>query len=491
MIIFVKILKKMMKILEQLKKGINHFKNKDYLKAETIFLSLVRRDPTNLNIYSYLIPVLIEQKKFKEALKFSERFFNLNKNNELGLIYIGIINYSLKKFSLALDFFEKSLLINPDNFDGLLNIGVTYRKLGNNKKAIKYFEKSKEINNNKSIVYYNLGSIYEEEGDLNKAILFFKKAISINKGDFDSIHALSLCQLSMQNYEEGLKNYEFRWLKKDFEKNYRNQHIPKLDSISSISERKILIWHEQGLGDTIQFSRYVNLLINLGAKVTFEVQKPLSSFLKRQFNCEITEDASKNNFDFQCPLMTLPSLFGMNLKNIPSINQYFICDSQKVELWKDILPLSRNKKNIGIAISGNVNQIYENRRKIDLEYFLPLTESYKFFVIQKNLYQNDQIILEKNNEIVYLGEKSQWANFEDTSAIVQNMDYIISIDTSLIHLACSMNKKAFLLLSKPADWRWSHEKFNSPNWYENITIIRQKSKNNWKDVMLELQKRLI
>ena len=479
----------MTEVLEQIKKGINCLKNKDYLNAEDIFLGLVRRYPANLNIYTYLIPVLIEQKKFKDALKFSERLFNLNKNSELGLIYMGIINYSLKKFSAALDFFEKSLLINPKNYDGLVNIGVTYRKLGDYKKAIYYFKESLKINNNRSVVFYNLGSINEVEGNYEEAILFLNKAISIDPKEYDSIHALSLCQLSMQNYKDGLKNYEFRWLTRNSTKK-RYQNIASLDSIHSITGKKILVWYEQGLGDTIQFSRYVNLLIKLGAQVTFEVQKPLIAFLKRQFNCEITGDASKNNFDFQCPVMSLPYLFDIKANDILSLNQYFKSDNEKVSLWRNILSLSKDKKNIGIAISGNVNQINENRRKIDLKHFLPLTKYFRLFIIQKDIYEDDKKILKKTNDIVYLGNNSQWNDFEDTSAIVQNMDLVVSIDTSLIHLAGSMNKKTYLLLSKAADWRWSSEDFNTPKWYENMTIIRQKKGNNWEDVILKLQSEL-
>ena len=106
--------------LENIKKGLIYIKDKDYIKAEIFFLNLVRKNPSDVQIYSYLIPVLIEQKKFSDALKFSERLFNLNKKNELGLIYIGIINYNLKEYPLAFEFFERALLINPKNFDALL-----------------------------------------------------------------------------------------------------------------------------------------------------------------------------------------------------------------------------------------------------------------------------------------------------------------------------------------------------------------------------------
>ena len=480
----------MTKILEQIRKGLAYFEENNFSKAEATFLNLIRMSPTNQQIYGYLIPVLIKQKKFKDALKFSERLINLDKNGELGLIYMGIINYNLMKYSLALNYFERSLIINSKNIDALVNIGVTHRKLGDNAKAKKYLEKSSEINNNKSIVFYNLGSIYEEEADFEKAIMFFEKAIAINEKDYESIHALSLCQLTMQYYKDGLRNYEFRWFKSGFEK-YRYQNIDKLETINFISGKKVLIWYEQGLGDTIQFSRYVSLLIDLGGEVTFEVQKPLKSFLSRQFDCEITEEASNKSFDYQCPLMSLPNLFGLNIENIPKLNKYFKCDNQRFDFWKNTLPFSNNKKNIGIAISGNVNHINEYRRRINLEYLMPLTKNFKIFIIQKNLDHKDEILLNKSNDIVFLGKEKQWTDFEDTSAIVQNMDYIVSIDTSLIHLSSSMNKKTFLLLSKPADWRWSHEELNEPNWYNNMTVIRQKNRNNWHEVIEELQAKLI
>ena len=325
---------------------------------------------------------MIEQKNFKNALKFAEKLYSLNKNYELGLIYMGIINYSLKNYENAIILFKKALLINPKSFDALLNIGVTFRKLGENEKAIDCFNKCANVNSNKSIIFYNLGSIYEEECDLKKAITFYKKAISINNQDYDSIHAMSLCQLSMQHYEDGFKNYELRWFKNNFEK-YRYQHIPKLQMINSIYGKKILIWHEQGFGDTIQFSRYVNSLINMCAKVSFVVHNTLLYFLKRQLIFVVTENASLKNFDFQCPLMSLPNLFNMSLNNIPKMDKYFKCDDDKIDLWRDILNLSKSKKNIGIAISGNPNQILDYRRKINLEYFLSLDEHFKIYIIQK------------------------------------------------------------------------------------------------------------
>ena len=132
----------MTKILEQIRKGLAYFEESNFSKAEATFLNLIRMSPTNQQIYGYLIPVLIKQ-KFRDALKFSERLINLDKNSELGLIYMGIINYNLEKYSIALNYL-RSLIINSKNIDALVNIGVTYRKLGDNAKA-KIFRKITEL----------------------------------------------------------------------------------------------------------------------------------------------------------------------------------------------------------------------------------------------------------------------------------------------------------------------------------------------------------
>ena len=108
------------------------------------------------------------------------------------------------------------------------------------------------------------------------------------------------------------------------------------------------------------------------------------------------------------------------------------------------------------------------------------------YLIQRDLYKDDREILKKNKSINYLGDDKSWIDFEDTSAIVKNMDVIVSIDTSLIHLSASMQKKSFLILSKPADWRWSKENIGEPRWYNNLKIIRQKDNGSWQSVISEL-----
>ena len=300
---------------------------------------------------------------------------------------------------------------------------------------------------------------------------------------------MSLAQLAIGDFVNGWKNYDLRWKKRN--KNYKYAHIPNLESLNDINEKKILIWCEQGLGDTIQFSRYVDLLITKGAEVTFEVQSPLANFFKNNFDCEIIDSKTNKKFDFQLPLLSLPKLFGMTLENTLKLNKYLKCKIEKKSFWLDELSLSSDKLNIGIAISGNPKQASEYRRKIDLINFVPLLKYSKIYLVQKEIAKEQEEILLKNKDIIFLGDNKNWENFDDTSAIIDNLDIVISVCTSIVHLSGAMNKKTILLLSKPADWRWGLNEDTSPKWYESVDIIRQNEIRKWDTVINKLKNKII
>jgi ADP-heptose:LPS heptosyltransferase len=186
--------------------------------------------------------------------------------------------------------------------------------------------------------------------------------------------------------------------------------------------------------------------------------------------------------DFQVPLGSLPLLFKSNIGSIPAETPYIRVSPDKVQEWKNKLPLSTEKLNIGIACSGNINfdLKHGNRRPIPLEYFSELAQQHNLFLIQKEIRDADQVTLQTLGTIHPLGDLIK--NFEDTAAIVENMDLIISIDTSLVHLAGALGKKALVLLSWCPDWRWLAEGTTNP-WYPTATIVRQPTPGDWKSVM--------
>ncbi len=468
------------------KDGLDNFKKGSFSKSEIIFTNLLQKYPKKFDLYTYLIPSLINQNKLEEAQTHSKFFYKQSPNyKEISLIYLGIINLKFGKLEESINFFLESRKINPKNFHTLLNLGVAYHKFKDNNNAIKYTLESLKINENNSIAYQNLSSFLEDENELDKAMNYLEEALKINSKDFDSLHALSLLQLLTLNYKDGLANFEKRFL--TTHQSPRHSHLKKLSPDQDIKGKKILVWHEQGMGDTIQFSRLANNLVNLGGIITLEVQKPLEKFLSNQFTFKVSDEIKDKNFDFQLPLLSMLSYFDISPNNIPKFQNYFKSDEKKYLFWKAKLPIAKDKINIGLSISGNKKHKKEYRRNIPLEKFILLSNEYRIFLIQKEITKEENLIIRKNQEIYFLGDDLGWEDFTDTSAIVENMDFVVSIDTSLIHLAGTMNKKSYLLLSSPPDWRWGYDKHNELNWYDSVHIIRQKTVGNWDGVIEKLK----
>lgn len=474
--------KNLKKLLEQ---GIIKFKNKNFDIAENIFKKIYTSSPRQIFVLTYLIPTLIHLNRLDDALHYSKILLD-HKENELGYTYHGIIYFKLNDMNKSILYLDKVLQLNPKNFDALLNKGVALHKKGLNEKGLYYINSAININSHNPIAYHSLATIYEDENMIDEAIKNFNKSISLNPNDFNSLHSLSLLQLMKQNYFEGFRNYEYRF--QTFQIKSRHSHIPKLTKINEIKGKKILIWSEQGLGDTIQFSRYLDVLKEYGAVITFEVQKDLVNFLKRECDFEVISDIKNDKqFDFQLALLSIPYfLISNNLNPIIKQNKFYRASDEKIIFWKNELNLNNMKLNIGIAISGNKKHIKEKRRKINLFDIEHLSKYFNIFIIQKEISEQENRIVNKNPNIFYLGNNSNWKDMSDTAAIVENMDKIISIDTSLIHLSGSINKKSYLLLSKPADWRWSEKNESMHNWYSSVKVLRQDKKNSWSGVIKNL-----
>lgn len=466
--------------------GTNYFKQNNFSQASLIFKKALKKFPDQYALYTYLIPCLINQYKYEEALIYAKKFHQTNTMLEFSSIYLGIIYFQTTQLNLSLQYFDKVLNINSENYNALVNKAAVLNKLDRNLEAKQLLDKALTIDPSGSVAYRNYAAVYEDEFELEKAEEFYVKAIQINKKDHQSIFALSQMQLSNKNYEEGWRNFEHRWLKGTM--NYRFSQIRRLTNLNDIEGKKILVWHEQGLGDTIQFSRYVRHLIKLGAEIFFEVQEPLVEFLKDQFDCQVTNVASDLNFDFQSPLLSLPAIFRNEDNYFKFIGPYFFCSKNKYEFWKEKLNKNNNKLNLGVTISGNTKQINEDRRKISLKFLNKFFDKFNIFIIQKDISSEDKNIVNNNSNMFFLGDDPKWKNFTDTSAIIENMDYIVSIDTSIIHLAGSMNKPSLLLLSKPAEWRWGQDNKSTPNWYQSLNILRQKERRNWDSIQDDIDK---
>lgn len=349
-------------------------------------------------------------------------------------------------------------------------------------KALKVY-KQKIREKKDYLIYYNIGCLFFDLGRVRQAFYYFKKSKNFKNTDTATLWNLSLCYLTLGYLNIGFSLYEYRWEKKN------NPQIKKFDNIQTssimgeIKDKDILISDEQGLGDTIHFSRFVIELLKYTKKITFVVNPKLSrllSNLSENINVVDYENLRKKNFDYHIPLCSLPKF--LNVKNFDDIKYYPL----NIES-ENIINLQKDKINIGLAWSGNPNFYLDEYRSIPFKNFKPILniKDINFFKLSQSPkakeLQDDKI---KSN-LLDLGDKTIF----EISQVMKELDLVVSSDTSIIHLAGILNVKSILLLNYNSEWRWFNDK-KTTIWYPSVDIIKQKKFNSWDYVFLELKRRI-
>lgn len=427
-------------------------------------------------------------KRYEEAIFHYDKSLEINKEYVEAWVNKGATLNQLKKFNQALDCYNMAIGLNPSYAQAWTNKGVTLNNLGNPYEALDHHKNAIKLQPNLSEAWSNAGITFNDLKLFDEAITHYDTAIRLSPSMPNAHWNKSLTLLTLGRFDEGWDLYEYRWKKIDAE-NYKHSNIPELKSTKNLLNKTVLVWCEQGFGDSLHFYRYISELQKTGAIVTFEVQKSLQKLMQANLSCNVIHKTSEENiYDFQIPLLSLPKLFGTRLETIPGIKPVITVATEDIKKWIDKLNLSKSRVNIGLAISGNTNQQTNAQRSIPLEKIQPLCKHGNIFLIQNYLLSDDQKYLEEHPEINYLG--NYLSDFTDTAEIVGCMDIIISTCTSLVHLAGSMNKKTFLMSRWAPDWRWLLDRDDSP-WYPSVKIFRQQSIGNWDSVINQIEVDLI
>ena len=251
----------------------------------------------------------------------------------------------------------------------------------------------------------------------------------------------------------------------------------------------MLIHSEQGLGDTIQFCRYVKMVSDLGAKVIFEVQKSLVRLLKDLpgVSTVIARGDALPVFDFHCPLMSLPLAFKTDLNSIPSAKRCLDAETERVAYWKD--RIKGNGLKIGIAWQGSQGTKTDNGRSFELKFFenIATLPNLQLISLQKG-YGSEQLKnMPHGMQVVDLGDElDKDGAFLDSSAVMMNLDLVITCDTALAHLAGTLGIKTWVALKYVPDWRWMLHRQDSP-WYPSLKLYRQEKMDDWVPVFHQMQ----
>ena len=400
----------------------------------------------------------------------------------------GVSLRRLGRFDEACQDFESAIALLPDHAGLHSNRGNALVALGRFEDAIESYDTAIALSPHYPDVYDNRGVALKELKRFDEAMESFGKALALKPDYHEAIFNRALLHLLMGRFDIGWRDYEARKNTREHVSN-RCWGKPLWLGETDISGKTILVDWEQGFGDVIQMCRYISLLKKAGATVLFLPQKNLRTLMRGLDPdiCIIDHDTVVPEFDLHCSVMSLPFAFKTDIRSIPSAS-YISADKDKVALWRDRLG-RKTKLRVGVVWKGNA--FPGNSRSIELERFRRLfNPRLEFISLQKEVTDAERSLLDRAG-VLHAGDA--FADFSDTAALCVLMDLVISIDTSVAHLAGALGVPAWVLLNWAPDWRWLLDRDDSP-WYHSMRLFRQKAQGDWNSVLerveLELEQAL-
>jgi tetratricopeptide (TPR) repeat protein len=416
---------------------------------------------------------------FKRAIEIAPKYAQAHNN-------LGVTLNSINQPYEAIESYDRAIALNPDYAEAFYNKGNTLKDIGKLNDALESYDRAIALQSDHFDAYNNRGRILKELNQFDKALESYDRAIALKPDYAEALLNKSIVQLLLGNFKEGWENYEWRWSGSSLKGDKRNFNQPLWTGNKPIQGKTILVYGEQGLGDIIQFSRYIPLLHQLGSKIIFEVPESLLSIMKclDKYCTLITTGKPLPDFDTYTPLMSLPLAFKTEISSIPSASSYLQIDEAIKNNWTRKLG-PRKRMRIGLAWAGNSINENDKRRSINFELFrtlfnLPLD----FYSLQKECLESDKIIM--NSISNFYNHQKDLYDFSDTAALIHHLDLVISVDTSVAHLAGALGKNVWILIPFSPDFRWMTKRSDSP-WYPNATLFRQPQIYNWKNLIEEIK----
>ncbi|MEW6188006.1 MAG: tetratricopeptide repeat protein [Thermodesulfobacteriota bacterium] len=447
-------------------------------------------DPSEAVYYKALGNALKDQGKFNEGIDVFSRALSLFPDDPEVFFGMGAVLKDLGRLDEAVDCYQKALKRNPNQAKTYYNLGNVFLQQNRLEEAKAQFDQALRLNPLFAEAYNNLGTTHKEANEIYESLRMFEKALEI-KTDFPEARwNLGLTHLVSGNFREGWEGYEWRWEKPDYKQYKRSFSQPQWKG-EDLFGQTMLLHAEQGFGDALQFVRYVPLVAVSGARVIVECSQELKALLSGLEGAVAIKGRGESlpDFDFHCPLMTLPRILGTNLNSIPRNIPYLKVSPELVQSWKVRVPNEKGKIKVGLVWAGNPDHLNDRNRSCALETLAPLfvLEGVQFLSLQikggsKEAAENPlhRILIDLTDGI---------RDFSDTAALIENLDLVISVDTAVAHLAGALGKKVWTILPYSPDWRWLLDREDSP-WYPTMRLYRQPKPGDWEAVSRAIQRDL-
>ena len=460
---------------------------------------------------------LSDQKKPEEALAAYEKALSFRPDTAAYLVNVALALCGLQRHAEAMPFLDQALLIKPGDAGALigraqalvalgqpaeglavaesalvahpgLTLGHLWRanalvQLGQPEAALIAADTARSMAPEDASTHNGYGFILGHLNRLEEALVSYDHALKLKPDDTETLWNRALALLALGRFEEGWLAYEYRNLRRKTLA-ARKYPQPLWWGKQALTDQRLYVYWEQGLGDTIQFARYVPLAAAAGAQVTFSVQEPLRRLFK-EFDPAVTiigQNDEPAAFDLHCPLLTLPLAFGTTLRTIPAFPRgYLRVPAEDAARWAARLPSGRRR--IGLVWSGSATHGNDANRSIALVRLAALIQPEDSWIsLQKEVRQSDQATLRSSGLIDLSAELG---DFADTAALISALDLVIAVDTSVAHLAAALGKPVWLMVPFVPDFRWLLGREDSP-WYPGMRLFRQHRAGDWDGVVARI-----
>lgn len=460
--------------------GICHGKLDQYNEALACFDNALALDPNFVDALVNSANTLGDLKLNDLAIERLYRALEIDPTVGATHNNLGIALAKVGRFDEALESYEKAINLSADNSEVMNNMANALNRSGRNDEAVQKFDKLLTANSDHYSAYNNLGSTYKDMARYDDAEKNFRKSIEINPDYAEARANLGFTLLLRGQFKSGWEEFSWRGKTKGSKFKRREYDQPAWEG-QNITGKTVYVYPEQGLGDFVQFSRYASLLKGRGAKVIMEVPIPLTALLEGlkgvdSFN---VEKSPAPDFDIHVSVMDLPEQFETTLETIPAKVGYIEVDQSLTDAWSAQLADDSNFR-VGVVWAGNPKHGNDHNRSLQLEQLRPLIDmsGVSFYSLQVNKDGEAKDLF--GDQIIDLAP--QLTTFAETAAAMNNLDLIISVDTSPLHVAGALGRPVWGLIPYIPDWRWLLDREDSP-WYPTMKLFRQDEGKNWEPVI--------
>lgn len=474
---------------ELFERGNDCYRAGQFVEAASCYQQVLRIAPTYAESHNNLGAALADLGRADDAIACYLRALHLRPEYAEAHFNLGNAFRGLGHHAAALCCYQHAIELQPDRSNFHNNLGLALSELGRLEEAEASYRHALQVAPDDPLTWTSLGLVLAELGRTDDAVACHSEAIRLRPDYAEAHRNRSFVLLLQGDYQQGWDDYAWRWRCADFSCMQFSQ--PHWDG-SPVTEGTILLYSEQGYGDTFQFIRYAPLVKERVGRVVLATRRELIPLLVRCAGVDelVPLDSELPPFDVHCPLMSLPQVFGTTVETIPADAPYLHADPQRVEMWRDRLDAWPGFR-IGVCWQGSAGNQYYRQHGIPMECFAPLAGVRNVHWISLQHGVGGEQLVEAPLPLVDLSVNLDvdGGAFEDTAAVICSLDLVISFDTSIAHLAGALGKPVWIALPAVPDWRWLLDRDDSP-WYSTARLFRQTETGNWESPIAKMAQTL-